>query len=400
MNMFDKLNQFPVQVPVAKTEENPIQSSIEKKPRPGEMLKSYKKALWEKTKAIFLKLGVTLEGESGIALEKVAVAGIKEMKNNSEDFRFLDTPYYQDGNEFVLRQVGAIDPKHNPEKAPVYEPWKLTEQQEGERALNREILILENLDDFTDGETVSADTQVKANRSYQAGPLFLAKEIRNQERALEKYGEEEGRALAKTLLRLQTNVRATEMINKIMIQDGIADKRDLENKIFEDYFDDFDGYMDNSAPILEDLDNKKLATRLKKKMEAFRETIENEQLVEEEYSLVHGNVNFDTIKFSNEGGAYLSDWQKAGETQNPPLSLVYDLGTAFQEAVEKFDDLSQIEAFIGGIETEIRNFYNEKGKPELAEAVIGLTKLRSFAEIVNDQEGEKKKFVLRALGEK
>lgn len=329
--------------------------------------------------------------------EKSAVAAIKEARDKSEDYKFLDVKIERAGERLDLRIFAQIDPKHDPDRKKNYDNWDLTPQEEAERWLNREILVNEKIRKFSAGADFSADEIVDANREPKAGAMFLLKRTGEQARVVGMYGEAEGRALAKTLLDMQSGLDATGMIKEIMEENGIETKLEMERKIFEDYFDHFDGYMDNSKVILEELGDEELAERIEGRMEQHREAIESRQLGEDEYSLVHGNVNFDTVKYSKDGRVSLSDWQLAGKTQNKGLSLVYDLGNVFQEAVEKFDDLRKAGQFIGGIEAEIRARYQDS--PDMAEAIISLAKLRSFAMILNGLDGEKKDFVLKSIGE-
>lgn len=372
--------------------------AAEKIARPGDKLEGFKAALWERTKAIFSRIGLDLAGKAGLTSEKAAVKEIKGIRNNNEDYKFLDLEVELAGEQLALRSVAQVDDRYQPDREKNYDNWDLTPQEEAERWLNREILVNEKLAKFMGGVSVSADEMVKGNRDPKSGPMFLLKRVAEQEKEQEEYGEAEGRALAATLLEMQKRLRATDMVNEIMVENGIETKLEMEQKVFEDYFDHFDGYMENSQGVLEDLGDKALAERLAARMEQYREVIDDCQLEDDEYSLVHGNINFDTVRYSKEGRATLSDWQLAGKTQNKELSLVYDLGHAMQAAVENLDSAQQAEAFIGGVEAEIKDFYKER--PAVAEAVINLTKLRSFAMIVNDQEGEKKDLILKGLGEK
>lgn len=363
---------------------------------PGEKLKGFKKALWERTRAVFARLGLDSRSIDNEEMGRSAVEKIGEIRNKNEDDKFLDLDIVRGGENLNLRTIAQADSKYNPDRDKNYNEWDLTPQEEAERWLNREILVGKKLAKFTIGESVSADELVDADRNPKEGSTFFLKRTKEQRGAQDKYGEAEGRALTKVLLDMQTNLRATEMVKEIMTEEGIKTKLEMEQKLFEDYFDHFDGYMDNSNAILEELGNEGLANRLRERMEKFRGVIEGRQLGEAEYSFVHGNINFDSIKYSKDGKAYLSDWQRSGKTQNKELSLVYDLGNALQEAVEKLEP-KQAEDFIKGVESEIRDYY--KDQPEVAEAVINLTKLRSFAMIVNDVKDEKLALVIRGFGE-
>ncbi len=364
--------------------------------RPSEKLKGFRKKLWEKTRTIFSRIGIEKVGGTSLEAEEDIVSKIGEIRNKNEDDKFLDLEISKDGENLGLRTVAQIDSKYNPDRVKNYNEWDLTPQEEAERWLNREILVGEKLDKFTIGESVSADELVDANRDPKQGEIFLLKRTKEQAGQQDEYGESEGRALAKSLLDMQKNLRATEMVREIMTEEGIENKLEMEQKIFEDYFDHFDGYMDNSKVILEELDDEDLAGRIEKRMEEFRVVIEEVQLGEDEYSFVHGNVNFDTVRYPEDGRAYLSDWQRAGKTQNKALSLVYDLGNALQEAIEKLES-AKAKAFILGVESELKFQYQDNRK--LGLAIINLAKLRSFSMIVNDLEDDKKTLALSGLGE-
>lgn len=376
--------------------EETISPENEKITRPSEKLKGFRKTIWEKTRTVFARIGLEFNGDANLGIEKNAVLKIKEIRSKNEKDKFLDLKFEKGTENLNLRTVAQVDGKYNPDRDKNYTEWDLTPQEEAERWLNREILVNEKLTKFTTGESVSGDELVEANRDQKKGPMFLLKRTKDQEGELDQYGEAEGRVLARSLLDMQTNLRATEMIDEIMAENGIMSKLEMEQKIFEDYFDHFDGYMDNSKVILEELGDEELAGRLEERIEKFRGVIESRQLSEDEYSFVHGNINFDTVKYSKDGKAYLSDWQRAGKTQNRELSLVYDLGNALQEAIEKLD-ADKAKMFIDGVEAEIREHY--KDQPEVAGAVINLTKLRSFAMIVKEAKDDKRDLVLRGLGE-
>ncbi|OGF25761.1 hypothetical protein A2303_07245 [Candidatus Falkowbacteria bacterium RIFOXYB2_FULL_47_14] len=366
----------------------------EKISRPGEKLKGFRAELWQRAKSVLTRLGFDLSARETVGLEKETVKKIKEIRNRNEEDKFLDLELERGGENLRLRFIGQVDTKYDPDREKDYATWDLTPREEAERWLNREILVGEKINKFFSAGTISADSLVEYNRSRRVGEMFLLKKIKSAEKETEEYGEAEGRLLGQTLINLQTGLNATAMIKEIMVENGIKTKLEMEQRIFEDYFDNFDGYMDNSRVILGDLNNEDIKENLEAQMEKYRETIEAGQLNKDEYAFVHGDVNLETARLSA-GKMYLSDWRLSGKTQNRELAIVYDLGNAFNSAIENFDTAAQAEEFIRGAEKAVREHYKDQST---AEAVIRLAKLRSFAMILNDLKGEKKDFVRQELG--
>jgi len=362
-------------------------NEVEKKPSQFEKLKGYHKDLSEKFLSLLKKLNIKVA-----ELNDLDYIGerVEDLENDNEDCKFLDLEVQKQDKNLSLRTVAQIDPNHDANRKKNYNEWDLTPQEETERWLNREILVAEKISKFYQGdEVILADTVIESSRDFEGGGAFVLKEIRNQERDWEDYSENEGRALARALINLQDNLQATEMVNEIMAEEGIKTKLELEQKIFEDYFDHFDGYMENSECILNDLGDDELAEKFRLKMEGFRGVIEDKQLKEGEYSLSHGGINLESVIYSQDAKqAFLSDWQRPGTTQNRELSLIYDLGDAMQDALEKLD-FSQAQEFIQGLENEIKSAYDS----DVSEAVISLTKLRSFSMILNDCNDEVREFL-------
>ncbi|MFH0892161.1 MAG: hypothetical protein V1867_05265 [Candidatus Falkowbacteria bacterium] len=366
----------------------------EKISRPGEKLKGFRSELWQRAKSVLTRLGFDLSARETVGLEKETIKKIKEIRNRNEEDKFLDLELERGGENLSLRFVGQVDTKYDPDREKDYVKWDLTPREEAERWLNREILVGEKINKFFSAGTISADSLVEYNRSRKVGEMFLLKKIKSSEKETEEYGEAEGRLLGQTLINLQTVLNATGMIKEIMVENGIKTKLEMEQRVFEDYFDNFDGYMDNSRVILDDLNSEDIKENLEAQMVKYRETIEAGQLNEDEYALVHGDVNLETARLSA-GRMYLSDWRLSGKTQNRELAIVYDLGNAFNSAIENFNTAAQAEEFIRGAEKAVREHYKDQST---AEAVIRLAKLRSFAMILNDLEGEKKDFVRQELG--
>ena len=364
-----------------------IASAVEQAVPPAEQLSDYGQELWGRAKTVLDKLGIA-------GIEQQAAEKINEINAEDENDRFLDLVVPRGGENLSLRTVAPIDETYDPNRSKDYINWDLTNQEEAERWLNREIIINLKLDKFTDGETISADTLVEGNRDQGAGEMFILKKTQKQAKSFANYGEAEGSALAATLLKLQTKVRATEMIQEIMAEEKIADKTELEQLVFEDYFDNFDGYLENSSYILEDAGDERLKAVVSAKMQIFRPAIEAGQLADDDYAFVHGNANLDNIKYAEDGQAYLGDWQRPGETNNHELALVYDLGDALKDAVLRLD-LEKAKDFIGGAEAEIMEHYQDN--PAAGEAVIKLTKLRAFSMIINDVTGEKEEYLRKEL---
>ena len=175
------------------------------------------------------------------------------------------------GENLRLRFIGQVDTKYDPDREKDYATWDLTPREEAERWLNREILVGEKINKFFSAGTISADSLVEYNRSRRVGEMFLLKKIKSAEKETEEYGEAEGRLLGQTLINLQTGLNATAMIKEIMVENGIKTKLEMEQRIFEDYFDNFDGYMDNSRVILGDLNNEDIKENWKVYQKRFLE---------------------------------------------------------------------------------------------------------------------------------
>jgi len=361
-----------------------------------EKLKGFPKKLWEKARNTMTELKLAPGNSDEWPNE--AKERIKGIENGSEDdeSRFLDLEVTKEGKTLEFRTIAQIDPKYNPDRKKNYDEWNLTPQEEAERWLNREIIIGESLSKYSTGEQISADKLVDGNRNSKSGNMYILKEVEQNSREPEKYGREEGAALARTLLDLQNNLKATEMVQNITSEEGIETKLELEQKIFEDYFDHFDGYAENTGVILGEVKNKKLRKEIGEALEGYRSTIEETQLEGDEYSLAHGNCKLENVVYNENGRALLKDWQRSGTTQNRELSLVYDFGDAMKDAVERFDDPKQAEDFISGIEEEVARHYENKNA-RAGEAVVDLAKFRSFAEIINDAGGKKKAFIQKQL---
>lgn len=367
-----------------KEKKDGLELPVEKNHSQFEKLKGFRGQIWEKTKGILEKLNVRFSDKE---MENLALERIKDLKNKNEDYLFLDVDVERNGEILNLRTVGQIDKNYDPNREKNYDEWDLNTQEEGERWLNREILVNEKIHRFFKGDRIMADSLVDADRRPENGNMFFLKKTKEQTLDAEQYGETEGRALARTLLSLQNNLDSTGMVKEIMEEEEIETKLEMEQRVFEDYFDHFGGYMDDCAGILNDIDDEELAENIRNKMLDYQEIIESCQMEEDEHSLVHGNVNFDTVIYED-GKAYLSDWRRAGTTQNRELSLVYDLGDILNEATERLETPEQIDSFINGIISEIQECY--KDEPEKGEAVINLAKLRSFSMTVNENEIAKK----------
>src|SRR3989339_1631604 len=372
----------------------PPKSKKEKISRPGEKLKGFRADLWQRAKYILTRLGFDLSARETVVLEKETVKKIKEIRNRNEEDKFLDLELERSGENLRLRLIGQVDTKSDADWEKDCAKRNLTPREEAERWLNREILVAEKINKFFSGGTISADSPIEYNRGRKTGEMFLLKKTKSSEKDPAEYGEAEGRHLGQALIDLQTKLNATAMIKEIMVENGIKTKLEMEQRIFEDYFDHFDGYMDNSRVILGDLNNEDITEILEAQMEKYRETIDAGQLKNDEYAFVHGDVNIETARLSA-GRMYLSDWRLSGKTQNRELAIVYDLGNAFNSAIENFDTAAQAEEFIRGAEKAVREHYKDQST---AEAVIRLAQLRSFAMILNDLKGEKKDFVRQELG--
>ncbi|MCK5320594.1 hypothetical protein KAJ61_04345 [Candidatus Parcubacteria bacterium] len=364
--------------------------------RPGEKLEGFNHQLLNRAKSLLNRFGLSLEGKNNLEAEEETIEKIKGIENgsDSEDDMFLDLEFRRGKENLDLRLIGQINQEHDPNRKIDYDDWDLTAQEEAERWLNREIIIGEKLNKYLSGDQVSADELVETNQNQNAGDLFILKKTAEADKSFEHFGKSEGKALAMTLLNLQDNLKSTEMVKEIMLESNIKTKLELEQKIFEDYFDHFNGYMENSNDILEDLDNENLNEKITAKMETYRDIIESRQLGKDEYSLAHGHCKLEAMVSTKDNKMLLSNWKRPGTTQNRELSLIYDFGDAFNDAVERFEAPAQAEEFISGAESEIREHYDD---PKTAEAVINLTKLRAFAMIVNDISGEKQKFVKQEL---
>lgn len=362
-----------------------------------EQLEGYSKKLWNKAKKILERVGAKLTSEDS------AIEEMENVEEGSEDSLFLDLDVVRDGKEMKLRTIAQIDPEYDPGREKNYEEWDLTVQEEAERWLNREILIHDKFSKFFKDLDIIADKKKTGNRLSENGEMYILKDTLEESTMLEKmeeFGEDEGKVLVQSLLVLHSKMKnedskdesikycADEMIKEIMKEEGIKDKTELEQKIFEDYFDHFKGYKENSEnDALNWFDDKDFANRIKKKMETYKDIMESQQLPDGQYALVHGNLNFDTISYSESDSnkkAYFSDWHRPGTTLNRELALVYDLGNVYCDIIEKIDDAGQRDSFMKGIEDEIREYYKEN--PEVAEAVINLTKLRSFSMLMENED--------------
>lgn len=358
----------------------------------AEKIREFKAGLLGKAREILGSRGAEFD-------EKQAGQTLKELNPREEGKgdMFADFEAAIGGEPAKLRLAGQYEENFNPDREKNYDDWDLNPREEAIRWLNREIIVNEKLEKFNKGDNISADETVEANRDIKAGDLYLLKKSREQRGDPELYGEKEGRAVAETLLNMQNNLRATDMVCEIMSENNIKTKLELEQKIFEDYFDHFDGYKENTTGTLKEVEHN-IKDEIAKALERYRKTIESRQLEGHEYSLAHGNCNLETVIYTEDGKALLSDWKRAGTTQNKELSLVYDLGEIMADKLENTESLQGTDDFIKGIEKEVKEHYRQDD-PAAAEAVINLAKFRSFAMCLNSLDGEKKEYALKQLRE-
>lgn len=345
-----------------------------------EKLEGFQAKLGGKVKNLLERLNAVFSSED---MENEAVERIEDIEEGSEECLFLDTEIERNGEVFNLRTVAQMEDDYDPNREKNYNEWDLTLQEEAERWLNREILVNEKIHKFFSGDRITADSLMDADRNSKNGNMFILKKTKERIIEIEEYGNIEGRALVRTLLSLQQDLDGSGMVKEIMDEEGIKTKLEMEQKVFEDYFDNFQGYMDDCKNILGGVDDHKLAEDIKNKMLSYGDIIRSCQMKKDEYSLVHGNVNFDTVVYED-GRAYLSDWRRAGTTQNRELSLIYDLGDIFNEAIERLETREQVDDFIGGVVAGIEEHYQDE--PPKAEAVVNLAKLRSFSMTFNDND--------------
>lgn len=376
----EKFGQFP-QPPVAP----------EKPKTLVEKIKAFKLDLMDQALSIFRQHGARAD-------EAEAKRSLKELNSSEagEGDMFYETEEERDGERVILRQIGQYDEGYKPDREKNYDDWDLSPREEAVRWLKREILVNKKFSKFYSGPRVNVDEIVEANSNEKSGDMYLLKRTEDQSRDPEDWGEGEGRAIARTLTDLQ-ETDATGMINEIMTEEGIKTKLEMEQKIFEDYFDNFDGYRENTAVILGDMRHK-IKKEIAVALERYRDDIDGRQLGGEEFSLVHGNCHPDTIVFDKDGRALLSDWKLAGKTQNKELSLVYDLGQIMADKLESAEDIDKLSSFITGLEAGIYERYGRKDRA-VAEAVINLAKFRSFSMCLDSLDEEKKKYALASLRE-
>jgi len=380
----EKFDQFP---PPAKTPE-----ALKEKQEISltEKIKQFKEGLISKAQEILGRTGIEFNQDEA----RERVEEINPQQEGEEDM-FAEIEADLDSEPVSLRLLGQYDEHYDPEREKDYDKWDLTPREEAERWLRREIIINQKLNKFLSQGSVSADQIIEANHDPRQGDLYLLKRTREQHKDFEQYGEQEGRAIARTLLDLQKNLKATKMIQEIMAENQITSKLELEQKIFEDYFDHFEGYQENTQKELGEMEHEikhEIATALTR----YEDIIKSRQLEGHEYSLAHGGCYLDKIIYTADGRALLSDWKRAGTTQNRELSLVYDLGDVMNGALENLDSIDNIKEFIRGIEEEIKEHYQDDD-PRVAEAVINLTKFRSLAMVVDGLDGEKKEYALAQL---
>ncbi|MCU0679172.1 MAG: hypothetical protein MUC28_01855 [Planctomycetes bacterium] len=371
----------------------------EKTPRPGEKLEGEKREIWEKAKSVLAKMGFDFSARSGEEKEKELIKSIKRIKqmekggeyDNEEENLFLETDLEYMGKGAHLKMVAQADKNYDPGYKIDYAKESPDFQKEAERRLKREAITGQKLPIFTKGRKVSADI-IEEAETIAGRDMFLLKTTEQSAKNPDDFGYDEGRETAKTLLILQYEVNSSALVNEVMREQGYKTQYELENEFSEDIFNDFNGYMDNSRRILKDrikdrAITKKDAQLIEKEMEKYRSVIESRQMGEGEYSLAHNGSYLENMVVGRNGEVYLRDWNKVGTTQNRELSLINDLGLAFESAREHLGEEKAGE-FIRGAEEEIKNFYTSRGENEeekaknrlVAEAVIRLTKLRTFAE--------------------
>ncbi len=353
----------------------------------AEKLKEFKAQLMKKAQEIF-------RANRGELDQSMAKERLRQLNPLDQSDMFMDFDGQIAGGTTNLRLIGQDDGNYNPEREKDYNKWDLTSREEAERWLKREIIVNEKLAKFYQGESISADSLIDANKDVSSGDRYLLLSREAADREPVDYQEAEGRAITRTLLDLQENLKATEMIQEIMAENGITTKLEMEQKIFEDYFDHFDGYQENTGVILSEMKHQ-IKEEIALALEKYRPVIENRQLAGDEYSLTYGNCNLGAVIFK-QGRALLADWRRAGKTQNKELSLVYDLGEIMADKLENTDSIKNTEAFIAGIEAELYRNYGDKDRG-VATAVINLAKFRSLAMILDGLRGEKKKYALTVL---
>lgn len=360
-------------------------ASMEREARPGDKLEGVRKKIWEKTREVLERVGFEFKSENGTEKEVEIVARLEEIEQlekgeeyeNTDDNLFLEADFENNG---ILRKLKMVAQKYfgyDPNYKIDYAIETPDYQKEAERRLLREAIIGQELKNFTDGRSVTADVVVEAGT--EAGrDMYLVKDEMESTREVEDFGYEEGQKLADTLFNLQYNVDATSLVKKIMKERGYSNQYELENEFSEDIFNDFDGFVDNCRDNFSKKEFKKVAGEI----ERYRQIIESRQLGEDEYSLSHNETYLDKLKIGSDSEVYLSDWQNIGTTQNRELSMINDLSRAFESASEILDE-DRANDFMKGAEDNLKSLYSEREGDNgiaAAEAVIRLTRLRVFKE--------------------
>jgi hypothetical protein len=372
----------------------PPASEEEKVIRPGEKLEGFYKQLWERASKVMSALDLDLESKANLEKGKELEGKIEEIKklekddDHKDEYLFLETELQTDEGRLTLRMPAQIDKDYDPYKLIDYDEGNPGYEAESKRWLGREIMMLEKLNRFCEGEPILADTLIKANRNKASDEFFLLKKTEIGDKPPEEFGEAEGRALAETLLGLQYRVNATGLIKEIMAEEKLKTKYELENNVTEDYFDDKQGYLDNVKGEMKGLP-KDLRKQAWAEMKKQLEVVDMDQLEDGQYSLAHGNCKFDNLVYKDKK-ILLADWKRPGTTLNKQLSIVYDLSDVYMDAIENIEDPEQAKAFLKGIEDRLRQEYQGKqfGRKDktvsgaaMAEAVIKLTKLRAYSMI-------------------
>lgn len=210
----------------------PASSSPEKEKSMAEKIREFKDGLLGKAREILKSRGAEFD-------EKQAGQTLRELnpREEGEGDMFADFEVAVGGEPAKLRLVGQYEENFNPDREKNYDEWDLIPREEALRWLNREIIVNEKLAKFNKGDNISADETVEANRGIKAGDLYLLKKSQEQRGNPEFYGEKEGGAVAKTLLNMQDNLRATDMVCEIMSENSIKTK--LENTESLQGTDDF-----------------------------------------------------------------------------------------------------------------------------------------------------------------